>query len=67
MKYILWSPIVIFGLLSLRAIAFLVYQCITGAAFGLEETVVGGIGLVCGWIAWVMYTILIRLWKKPER
>jgi len=66
MKHLLWVPVVIFALLSLRAIAFVVYQGINGAAIEQEEIIVAGIGLVCGWIAWVMYKTLIRPWKRPK-
>jgi hypothetical protein len=66
MKIIRWAPIVLFALLSLRAIGFVVYQVLNGSPFGDEEIIVAGIGLVCGWIAWVMYKVLIRLWRKPE-
>ncbi|PTA71884.1 hypothetical protein C9412_09085 [Stenotrophomonas sp. Nf1] len=66
MKIILWTPIVIFSLLSLRAIAFLVYQRLNGYPLEEEEIVVAGVGLVCGWIAWVMYKALVRLWRKPK-
>lgn len=29
-----------------------------------EEIIVAGVGLVCGWIAWVMYKTLIGRWRK---
>lgn len=66
MKIILWVPIALFALLSLRAIAFVVYQGLNGSLFGEEEVIVAGVGVVCGWIAWVMYKVLIRLWRKPK-
>lgn len=66
MKIILWVPIALFALMSLRAIAFVVYQGLNGSPFGEEEVVAAGVGVVCGWIAWVMYKVLIRLWRKPK-
>jgi hypothetical protein len=66
MKILLWVPVVVFALLSLRAIAFVAYQGLNGTAFEDEEIIVAGIGLVCGWIAWVMYKTLIRPGKKPR-
>jgi len=66
MKILLWAPVVIFSLLSLRAVAFVVYQGINGSPFEEEEIIVAGIGLICGWIAWVMYKTLIRPWRKPK-
>ncbi|WP_414612475.1 hypothetical protein [Stenotrophomonas pavanii] len=66
MKILLWVPVVVFALLSLRAIAFVAYQGLNGTAFEEEEIIVAGIGLVCGWIAWVMYKTLIRPGKKPR-
>lgn len=66
MKVLLWAPVVIFSLLSLRAVAFVVYQGLNGSPFEEEEIIVAGIGLICGWIAWVMYKTLIRPWRKPK-
>ncbi len=66
MKIILWVPIVLFAMFSLRAIGFVVYQGLNGSPFGDEEIIVAGIGLVCGWIAWVVYKVVTRLWRKPE-
>ena len=66
MKILLWVPIVVFALLSLRAIAFVAYQGLNGTAFEEEEIIVAGIGLVCGWIAWVMHKTLIRPGRKPR-
>jgi hypothetical protein len=66
MKFILWAPVVIFALLSLRATVFVVYQGVSGSPFGEEEITVAGVGLVCSWIAWVMYKTLIRPWRKPK-
>lgn len=66
MRIILWMPVVLFALLSLRAIAFVLFQCLNGHPVGEEEIIVAGVGLVCGWIAWVMYKVLIRLWRKPK-
>lgn len=66
MKILLWAPIVVFSLLSLRAMVFVVYQGLNGSPFEEEEIIVAGIGLVCGWIAWVMYKTLIRPWRKPK-
>lgn len=60
------NNVVVFALLSLRAIAFVAYQGLNGTAFEEEEIIVAGIGLVCGWIAWVMYKTLIRPGKKPR-
>lgn len=45
---------------------FVVYQGLNGSPFEEEEIIVAGIGLVCGWIAWVMYKTLIRPWRKPR-
>ncbi|MBA0503345.1 hypothetical protein D7T48_14835 [Stenotrophomonas maltophilia] len=64
MKILLWVPIVVFALLSLRAIAFVAYQGLNGAPFEEEEIIVAGIGLICGWTAWVMHKTLIRPWRK---
>ena len=64
MKIVLWAPVVIFALLSLRAMVFVVYQRVSGSPFGEEEIIVAGIGLVCGWIAWVMHKTLIRPCRK---
>ncbi|WP_157355465.1 hypothetical protein [Stenotrophomonas maltophilia] len=66
MKTLLWVPIVVFALLSLRAMAFVVYQGLNGSPFEEEEIIVAGIGLVCGWIAWVMHKTLIRQGRKPR-
>lgn len=33
MKVLLWAPIALFALLSLRALAFVAYQGLNGAAF----------------------------------
>jgi hypothetical protein len=66
MKIILWTPIAIFSLLSLRAMAFVVYQVLNGSPLEEEEIVVAGVGLVCGWIAWVMYKVLIRPFRSPK-
>ncbi|KPG80842.1 hypothetical protein AN993_10320 [Stenotrophomonas maltophilia] len=64
MKVLLWAPTALFALLSLRALAFVAYQGLNGAALE-EEIIVAGGGLVCGWIAWVMYKTLIGRWRKP--
>lgn len=66
MKILLWAPIVVFSLLSLRAMVFVVYQGLNGSPFEEEEIIVAGIGFVCGWIAWVMYKTLFRPWRKPK-
>ncbi len=65
MKVLLWAPIALFALLSLRALAFVAYQGLNGAVLGEEEIIVAGVGLVCGWIAWVMHKTLIGRWRKP--
>lgn len=66
MKVLLWVPVVVFALLSLRAIAYVAYQGLNGTAFEEEEIIVAGIGLVCGRIAWVMHKTLIRPGRKPR-
>jgi hypothetical protein len=35
-----------------------------GAPVEEEEIIVAGIGLICGWTAWVMHKTLIRPWRK---
>lgn len=45
MKFVLWAPVVIFALLSLRATVFVVYQGVSGSPFGEEEITVAGVGL----------------------
>lgn len=42
MKVLLWAPTALFALLSLRALAFVAYQGLNGAAFEEEEIIVAG-------------------------